>query len=159
MWRAGAVIDRTSHWMEALPLANTAAPRRGQPWQEPPAAAAPTPPPAASDPGTVFPGKPARCFARPGEAYSSRYPQRNRRLPAWQRDYTFFAAGRDQEAGGALWAPQVGAAYAPLHSKSPTCDTSVQSNISRTSFTPVFTVTVMYTCIARIKSVYSCSLY
>jgi hypothetical protein len=81
-------------------LANTAAPRRGQPWQEPPAATVLTPPPAAADPGTFFPGKPARCFARPGEAYSSRYPQRNRRLPAWHQDYTFFAASRDQEAGG-----------------------------------------------------------
>jgi hypothetical protein len=40
----------------------------------------------------------------------------------------------------------------------PARDTSVRSDLSRTSFTPVFTVTVMYTCNARIKSVYSCSL-
>jgi transposase InsO family protein len=52
-------------------------------------------PPAAADPGTVFPATTARFFARPGEASSSCYPQHNRRPPAWQRDYTFFAASRD----------------------------------------------------------------
>ncbi len=51
-------------------------------------------------PWNRFPGKPAKFFARPGEASSSRYLQRNRGLPAWQRDYTFFAASRDQEAVG-----------------------------------------------------------
>ncbi len=91
----------------AIPLA--APPRRGRPWREQPAPAAPpkrvrfnlapASPPAAADPGTVFPGTPARFFARPGEASSGRYPQRNRGPPAWQRDYTFFAASRDQEAG------------------------------------------------------------
>ena len=60
----------------------------------------PASPPAAADPGTVFPGKPARFFARPGEASSSRYLQRNRGPPAWQRNYTFFDASCDQEAGG-----------------------------------------------------------
>jgi hypothetical protein len=55
-------------------------------------------PPAA--PGTVFPGKPAWFFACPGEASLSRYPQRNRGPPAWQQDYTFYAASRDQEDGG-----------------------------------------------------------
>jgi hypothetical protein len=40
--------------------------------------------PAVADPGTVFLGTPARFFARPGEASSSRYPQRNRGPPAWQ---------------------------------------------------------------------------
>jgi hypothetical protein len=90
----------------AVPTA--APPRRGWPRRKLPAAPpkrvrfslAPTPQPAAADPGTVFPGKPPRFFARPGEAYSSRYPQRNRGPPAWQWDYTFFAARRDQEAGG-----------------------------------------------------------
>ncbi len=87
-----------------------APPRCGRPRREQTAAAAPpkrirfnltpTPPPAPADLGTVFPGKPAMFFARPGEASSSRYPQRNRGPPAWQRDYTFFAANRDQEAGG-----------------------------------------------------------
>ena len=68
---------------------------------------APTPPPAVADPGTVFPGKPVRFFARPGEASSSRYPQGNRGLPAWQRDYTFFAASNSLEAGGSsVDAPQ-----------------------------------------------------
>ncbi len=33
------------------------------------------------NPGTVFPGKPARFFARPGEASSSSYPQHNRGPP------------------------------------------------------------------------------
>jgi hypothetical protein len=59
----------------------TAAPSwRGRPCREPPAPPpkrvrfnlAPTPQPAAADPGTVFPGKPARFFACPGEASSSR---------------------------------------------------------------------------------------
>jgi hypothetical protein len=31
-------------------------------------------------------------FAHAGEASSSRYPQRNRMPPTWQRDYTFFGA-------------------------------------------------------------------
>jgi hypothetical protein len=53
-------------------------------------------PPAAADPGTVFPGTPARFFTRPGEASSSRYLQHN----CGQRDYNFFAASRNQEAGG-----------------------------------------------------------
>jgi hypothetical protein len=57
-------------------------------------------PPAAADPGTFFLGTPARFFACPGEASSSRYLQHNRGQPAWQQDYTFFAASCDQEAGG-----------------------------------------------------------
>jgi hypothetical protein len=56
-------------------------------------------------------------------------------------------------------APTKRAYYSPLHSTSPARDTSVQSDLSRTSFTPVVTVTGLYICIARIKSVYSCSLY
>jgi hypothetical protein len=60
----------------------------------------PTPLPVAADPGTVFPGKPTRFFARPGEVSSSRYPQCNRGPPAWQRDFTFFATSRSKEAGG-----------------------------------------------------------
>ncbi len=32
---------------------------------------APTPPPAAANPGTIYPGKVARFFARPGEAFLS----------------------------------------------------------------------------------------
>jgi hypothetical protein len=39
-------------------------------------------------------------FARPGEASSSHYPQRNRGPPAWQQDYTIFGASRNREAGG-----------------------------------------------------------
>ncbi len=59
---------------------------------------APTPPPAAADPGTIFfPGKPARFFAHPGEASSSR--------PATQPQATHLATRLhllrcDQEAGG-----------------------------------------------------------
>jgi hypothetical protein len=84
--------------------APTAAPPQcSRPCREPPKHVrfnlTPTPQPVAADPGTIFPGKPARFFARPGEASSSRYPQRNRGPPAWQWNYTFFAASRDQEAG------------------------------------------------------------
>jgi hypothetical protein len=43
-------------------------------------------------------------FARPGEASSSRNPHCNRGPPAWQLDYTFFAANRNQEA----WESSVG---------------------------------------------------
>jgi hypothetical protein len=87
------------------PSAGAADPRREQPAPAAPPKRVlfnltPASPPAAADPRTVFPGKPARFFARPGEASSSSYPQRNRGPPAWQQDYTFFVASRDQEAGG-----------------------------------------------------------
>ena len=51
------------------------------------------------------------------------------------------------------------AAYAPLHSTSPADDPSVRNDLSRTGYTPLFTVNVLYICIARIKSVYSFLLY
>ncbi len=60
----------------------------------------PAPLPVAADSETIFPGKPARCLACTEESSSSRYPHGRRGAPAWQLDYTFFAASRDQEARG-----------------------------------------------------------
>jgi hypothetical protein len=59
-----------------------------------------TPPPAVADSKTAFPGMPARFLACSEKALSSCYPRFHRGTPAWQLDYIFFAANRDQEAGG-----------------------------------------------------------
>jgi hypothetical protein len=101
-------ISRLKFYTSGSSTPTAAPPQRGRPRQEPPTVAAPpkrmcfnlAPPlPAAADPGTVFPGMPAMFFAPAREASSSRYPQRNSRPPAWQQDYTFFAASCDKEVG------------------------------------------------------------
>jgi hypothetical protein len=123
---------------------------------------APTSPPAAADPGTIFPGKPARFSARSGEASPSRYPQRNRGPPAWQWDYTFFAASRDQEAGGSSVGTLRQGCYTPLHTTSTARDTQYYATSPEpvsldNIYSHLFTV-IMYICIPRIKSVHSCLL-
>ncbi len=59
-----------------------------------------------------------------------------------------------------LWAPPIGAAYAPLHSTSSTGDPAVRATTTpEPVYTPLFTIHVLYICISRIKSVYSRWLY
>jgi hypothetical protein len=131
-------------------IPKAAPPPRSRPCREQPAAAmppkgvrfnlAPTPPPAAADPGTVVPGKPARFFARPGEESLSRYSQRNRGPPAWQQDYTFFAASRNQEAGGSSVGTLRRVAYTPLHITSPARDTQYCATSPEPFLSAVFSI-------------------
>jgi len=104
------------------------------PCREPPTTAAPpkhvsfnlTPStPMAADPGIVFPGRTARFFACTGEASSSRYLQLNCGLPAWQRDYTFFA--ETKKLRGVMSAPPERTVYAPRHTTTPVHDPDVHN--------------------------------
>ena len=56
--------------------------------------------PAAADSGTVFPGTPARFFARPEHTSTRRNPHPTSR--PWHTDYTFLAHFATKKLGGAL---------------------------------------------------------